>query len=151
MKKSVRFWASVVSVAIALAGFGWQLHRGYYGQQPWREIFSWHSLRHPWRDLFDLLCIGAFMVIGVNALIDIRRQKHKTKSEAEWYRSLDAIVDIKDCKDADCLYGYLEPDERKRLMQALERMPRGSRSLQKAVKIVSPELIDDAAEQSACT
>ena len=109
MKKSVRFWASVVSVAIALAGFGWQLHRGYYGQQPWREIFSWHSLRHPWRDLFDLLCIGAFMVIGVNALIDIRRQKHKTNSEAEWYRSLDAIVDIKDCKDADCLYGYLEP------------------------------------------
>jgi hypothetical protein len=148
MKKSVRFWASVVSVAIAFAGFGWELHRGRY---PWRDMFSLDHLHHPLRDLFDVCVLIVMIVLGIQVFIDKRKQKRRINSQAEWHRSLDAIVDLKDFKDADCLYGYLGPDERKRLMQALERMPRGSRSLQKAVRIVSPELIDDAAEQSACT
>ena len=149
MKESARVWASVLSVAFAIAWSGWDLYREHYVQHhPWSEIFSWHSLRHPWCDLF---CLCACMVISVMALIDILGQKHKINLEAQWYRRLDAVVDIKDFKDADCLYGYLEPNERKRLMQTLERMPRGARSLQKAIRSVSPELIDDAAEQSACT
>ena len=72
--------------------------------------------------------------------LDSRR---KQQEAARWYRQLDAVVDINDFQDRDCLYEYLKPEERLRLIRSLQQMPQGSRSLRKAVQKICPVLIDD--------
>ena len=100
-----------------------------------------HTSRCPavWhRGLLGACAIAAIMVVSC---LDSRR---KQQEAARWYRQLDAAVDINDFQDRDCLYEYLKPDERLRLIHILQQMPHGSRSLHKAVQKVSPVLIDDA-------
>lgn len=63
----------------------------------------------------------------------------------DWYRRLQAAIDVRDFDDDGHFHEYFEPADRERLIQELERMPRGSRSLRRAVEIVNPELVDDDA------
>ena len=64
---------------------------------------------------------------------------------ADWRRRLDAIVNMKGFEDDGHLHEYFEAEERERLIQELERMPKGSRSLRRAIEIVCPELVNGAA------
>jgi hypothetical protein len=57
---------------------------------------------------------------------------------------VNTLVDVRDFQDDGHLPEYLDESERRRVVEELERMPRGSRSLRRALGIVSPELVDDA-------
>ena len=99
-----------------------------------------HASRWPvvWhRGLLGACAIAAIMVVSY---LDSRR---KQQEAARWYRQLDAVVDINDFQDKDCLYEYLNPNERLRVIRVLQQMPQGSRSLHKAVQKICPVLIDD--------
>lgn len=149
-KASKRKPANMVAIALFMAGvIAWNGWEFYHGRNPWHNFFDlsqWDisKWRHPWRFLIEA---GIFVIFFAYCLIDslVRsvKQRRDKKAEADWYRSLDAVVDIKDYEDQDCLYFYLEPDGRKRLIHELQCMPKGSRSLHKAVQIVDPELVDD--------
>lgn len=94
-----------------------------------------------------LAILPGFVLLAAYGLYRVgtaRKAKQKTKAEADWYKDLDAVVDIKDFQDRYCLYGNLEAAQRQRLLRELQRMPRGSRSLLRAVQTICPELIDAA-------
>ena len=99
-----------------------------------------HTSRWPAVWHRGLLGACAFAAILLVSYIDSRR---KQQEAARWYQQLDAVVDANDFQERNCLYDYLKPDERLRLLRALQQMPQGSRSLHQAVQKVSPVLIDD--------
>lgn len=103
------------------------------------QLFHSHT---PW---LSLLVVGLVIGWGVQRVISYRKDKRETLELADWRRRLDAVVDVRDFRDDGHFYEYFEPDERERLIQELERMPRGSRSLRQAVKIVNPDIVDDDA------
>ena len=99
---------------------------------------SFHS-RSPWLSVLAVVLVVGW---GVQRFVSYRTEKRETLELADWQRRLDAVVDVRDFDDDGHLYEYFETDERERLIQELERMPRGSRSLRQAIKIVNPEIID---------
>jgi hypothetical protein len=101
-----------------------------YGHTP-----SWPVVWH--RGLLGACAVAGMLLVSY---LDSRR---KQQEAARWYRQLDAVVDINDFQDRDCLYEYLKPDERLRLIRSLQQMPHGSRSLREALKKICPVLIDD--------
>ena len=68
---------------------------------------------------------------------DSRRNQRETML---WNRNVRTLVDIHDHEDDGHLYEYLDAAERRKIIEELERMPAGSRSLRRALSIVSPEL-----------
>ena len=124
-RKPAKVWAIVLLMTGIYAVYGFEVY----------------SSPHPWRKLLPALVAGVLVLVfyGVGFLADRR----KAKAKADWNRELDAAVDLKDFEDSYCLYYNLKPDQRQRLMNELKKMPRGSRSLLKAVRIVCPDLIDE--------
>jgi hypothetical protein len=87
--------------------------------------------------------IGAAVMAGVGYMVLEYLSSRRTQKEVTtWYARLSAAVDVRDYVDDGHLHEWLEPPERERLIQELQRMQPGSRSLKKALEIVSPELID---------
>ena len=83
---------------------------------------------------FALLFGGVYMFLSA-------RESRRTESEAlAWLRKVEKLVDVHDYEDDGHLYEYLDDSERRRVIEELERMPAGSRSLRSAIGIVSPEL-----------
>ena len=150
MKKPVKLYVVILFVVL---GFGMASLNHQYPWSglldSWGDLFTRNHWRNPWHLVFFLLqIVPAIALIAycfICYLVQKHKEKAKTKAEADWYRNLDAAVDVKDFEDSDCLYDWLEPNERQKLLHELQRMPRGSRSLHKALQIVSPELIDDTA------
>ena len=92
------------------------------------------------------LLIGAALAFGVSYMVvEALDSKRAQREVAAWYGRLQAVVDVRDYVDDGHLHEWLEPDERERLIQELQRMPPGSRSLKRALEIVSPELLDEIA------
>jgi hypothetical protein len=92
------------------------------------------------------LMIGAALAFGVSYMFVEALDSRRTQREvAIWYDRLKAVVDVRDYVDDGHLHEWLEADERERLIQELQRMPAGSRSLKRALAIVSPELLDENA------
>ena len=75
-------------------------------------------------------------------IVETLDSKRTQRQVAAWYVRLTALVDVPDYVDDGHLHEWLEPDEQERVIQELERMPPGSRSLKQALARVSPELID---------
>ena len=87
--------------------------------------------------------IGAAGAFGVGYMIVETLDSRRTQRQvASWYHRLTALVDVPDYVDDGHLHEWLEPDEQERVIQELEHMPPGSRSLKRALARVSPELID---------
>jgi hypothetical protein len=132
-----------VGIVLLLTGIvAWNCWEFYHGRNPWHNFFEPGRLRHPLRDLVDGCLFLVFVCCFVVFRVRSRKQRQNIKAESDWYRDLDAAVDIKDYEDQDSLYDYLGPDERKQLVRELQRMPKGSRSLHKAVQIVNPGLVE---------
>ena len=144
---------NIVGIALFMTGaVAWNCWEFYHGRNPWHNFFElsqWDvsKRQHPLRFWSFIIEAGIAVILLMYCFFDFlarsRKQRQHIKAETQWYRDLDAAVDITDYEDQDCLYDYLEPDERKRLVHELQRMPKGSRSLHKAAQIVNPELIDD--------
>jgi hypothetical protein len=137
-RNSVRIWAVLLFIAVGAVMNALQVRQN---QRSWRASFNWHE----WRSLFwcDLLAVGLLAFFWGLRRVETGKRKQKAKAKADWYRNLEAVADVKDYQDWDYLYHDLEPEERERLLGQLRRMPRGSRSLHRAVEVVKPELIDD--------
>ena len=121
MKRSLPF--GIIWFVLVLCAVVWQ---------------SFHS-RSPWLSVLAVVLVVGW---GVQRFISHRSEKRETLELADWQRRLDAVVDVRDFDDDGHLYEYFETEERERLIQELERMPRGSRSLRQAIKIVNPEIVD---------
>lgn len=103
----------------------------------------WQAFRSqsPWL----WLAVALVIAWGVHWFITSRREKRDGEELADWHRRLEAAVDVRDFEDDGHLHELFEPAERERLIQELERMPRGSRSLRRAIEIVSPEIAHEDA------
>jgi hypothetical protein len=149
MKKPARIYVVLLFVVLGLALESFQNPHPFRAWvDSWSELFTWHHWRNHWHIVFfaaQILPGIALIIYG--AIFYIRGQrkaKAKAKAKADWTRDLAALVDVdEEVKDRDCLFEYLEPNERQKLFYELRRMPRGSRSLRKAVELVDPGFFDD--------
>ena len=98
--------------------------------------------RSPW---LSWLAVGLVVAWGVHWFITSRKEKREGETLADWHRRLESAVDVRDFEDDGHLHELFEPEDRERLIQELERMPRGSRSLRRAIGIVSPEIANEDA------
>ena len=90
--------------------------------------------------------IGAAILIGVMYMVLTHRDTRRSQREtAEWGRRLNELVDINDFDDDGHLAEFLDNSERQRVIEALEQMPKGSRSLRQALHSVSPDLVPNDA------
>jgi hypothetical protein len=142
-KQPVQIWPFLVAVAGGLMIYVLELFPRHFAWSDLSDAVWW---RHHWHGL-PLACLyaGLFAYPLSLFLIDSYRNRQKRRAEADWNRSLDALVDRHDFKDREDLYAYLDAAERTRLLQALQRQPKGSRSLAKAVQSVCPDLLEDDA------
>jgi hypothetical protein len=140
-KKPVNFPISILLLG-GLWGF-WFFEK-YRNHQPGQPLINWSGWRHP--SGYTLMSWGILAAGGGFWLFLYVSLAHKKKrmarAKADWFRAVDAAVDRQDFAGHDHLYECLEPAGREQLIRALERQPRGSRSLTQAVKIVDPELIE---------
>ena len=105
-------------------------------------ITQLQSSRSWWLTIFLVVCTVGWAVHAFRAR---RRERTEIAQLDDWYRRLEAVVDVRDFDDDGHLHEYFESADRELLIQELERMPRGSRSLRRAIKIVNPKLVDDDA------
>jgi hypothetical protein len=71
-------------------------------------------------------------------------ESRRTQREVTaWIRQINDLVDVDDFEDDGHLPEYLDESERRRIVEELERMPPGARSLRRALGIVSPTLTRD--------
>ena len=88
-----------------------------------------------------LLLIPA-IVIGV-AYILVWDRDHATEADeaGEWRVRVRSLADHLDFRDDGRLFECLSSVERERILSELVKMPKGSRSLSRAVQAVCPELL----------
>lgn len=151
MKKNARIVLIILLVAVNLAMViaEFQKPHPFRGaMDSWRALFTWHHWRNHWHIVFFAARFVPLIALIIYAVIISARQKRKekaqAKAEADWNRSLAALVDMEDTiNDQDCLFNYLQPHERQKLLDQLRHMPRGSRSLRKAVELVDPDFLEE--------
>ena len=129
---------------MATRRLNWYLVFGviWWGMVAYAVITQLQSSMSSWLIIFIVVCAVGW---AVHAFRTRRRERSEIAQLDDWYRRLEAVVDVRDFDDDGQFHEYFEPADRERLIQELERMPRGSRSLRRAVKIVNPELVDDDA------
>jgi hypothetical protein len=98
----------------------------------------------PYSLSFWLLAGSAMLSGGLYSLTSHMESKRVKRATLAWLQQVNELVDVRDFQDDGHLPEYLDESERRRVVEELERMPRGSRSLRRALGIVSPELVDDA-------
>ena len=72
-----------------------------------------------------------------------REEKREENDVTAWNSRLTSLVDVQDFSDVGHLHEYFTKDERIRVIQELEQMPTGSRSLRKAISIVNPTILEE--------
>jgi len=145
LKYQILLCLAIVSVVIAV--------KLYSDPRPWPTVLMAmfdHTWDH-WRHASWITWVAVAIIVAFSAYVTIstdrqkRRRRAEEAAEAAWYRTLAPLIDISDYPDRDDLYFYLEPAQRPRLLDALRRMPRGSRSLRAAVATIDPDLLDEPA------
>ena len=74
-------------------------------------------------------------------LLSHRESTRMQRQTLVWLRKINELVDVHDFQDDGHLSEYLDESERRRVVEELERMPRGSRSLRRALGIVAPDVL----------
>ena len=90
------------------------------------------------------ILIGSAMFVGVLYMQRSSQESGQTeRATVAWLQQVHDLVDVQDYRDDGHLAEYLDEAERRRVLHELQRMPSGSRSLRRALAIVSPELLTD--------
>ena len=90
------------------------------------------------------LLIASAMLVGVLYMQRSNSESVRTQRAAlAWLEAVHQLVDVHDYRDDGHLPEYLDAAERQRVIAELQRMPAGSRSLRRALEIVSPELLNN--------
>lgn len=97
----------------------------------------------PYSPLFWILLGAATLSGGLYMRASARDSRHTQRATSDWLKQVYALVDVDDFKDDGHLPELLDAAERRRVIEELERMPAGSRSLRRALDIVSPEIVAD--------
>ena len=88
--------------------------------------------------------IGSAMFVGVLYMQRSSQESRQTElATLAWLQQVYELVDVHDYRDDGHLAESLDETERGRVIAELRRMPSGSRSLRRALAIVSPELLTD--------
>ena len=93
--------------------------------------------------MFWLLVGGAASTGGLYMLLAHRDSNRTQRETLAWMHRVDELVDLHDYVDDGHLFDSLDETERRRVIDALARMPPGSRSLKRALELVCPDLVDD--------
>jgi hypothetical protein len=99
----------------------------------------------PHSGLFWLLATSALIPGGAYMWLSHSESRRNQLAATAWIRQINQLVDVRDLEDDGHLAEYLDESERRRVVEELERMPPGARSLRRALGIVSPDLIGDDA------
>jgi hypothetical protein len=111
----------------------------------WAGLLIFMVMRPSSYSLSFWLLVGSAMLSGgLYSLTSHMESKRVKRATLAWLQQVNELVDVRDFQDDGHLPEYLDESERRRVVEELERMPRGSRSLRRALGIVSPELVDDA-------
>ena len=94
----------------------------------------------PYSLTFWLLLGSAVLSGGLYMLLSGRESRSTQREALAWLRKVNELVDVHDYENDGHLEEYLDDSERRRVIEELERMPAGSRSLREALSIVSPDL-----------
>lgn len=97
----------------------------------------------PYSPAFWLWVGSATIIGGLYMLLSHRESRRIQRATASWLQQVNNLVDIRDYADDGHLADYLDETEQRRVIEELERMPAGSRSLRRAIGIVSPDLVDE--------
>jgi hypothetical protein len=100
----------------------------------------------PYSPLFWFLMAAAMLFVGLYMRASHRETRRTQRATGDWLTQVHALVDVDDFDDDGHLPEFLDPEERRRVIEELECMPAGSRSLRSALEIVSPELLPDEEE-----
>lgn len=88
----------------------------------------------------------AFAALAAGGLY-MRAERLESKKSADewatWEKRLNTLVDVNDVNDDGHLYEWLDPPQWEAVFAELERMPKGVRSLRKAMSAVSPDVLDN--------
>ena len=107
-------------------------------------LVSFMAVRpRPYSPGFWLWVGSATIIGGLYMLLSHRESRQVQRATVGWLQQLNNLVDIRDYADDGHLAEYLDEAEQRRVIEELERMPAGSRSLRRALSIVSPDLVDD--------
>jgi hypothetical protein len=97
----------------------------------------------PGSPLFWMLIGAATAIGGVYMLLSHRESRQVQREVTAWDRKISELVDLNDFEDDGHLAEYLDDAERRKVIEELERMPPGARSLRRAIGTVAPELLVD--------
>ena len=90
--------------------------------------------------------IGTAVLTGLVYIGLTRRDARRSQREtAEWLHRLKELVDVHDFEGDGHFSEFLDGSERQRIIEALESMPKGSRSLRRAIHLVSPDVVSNDA------
>jgi hypothetical protein len=92
---------------------------------------------------FWLLAAAVAAAGGAHMFLSHRESRQSEVEISAWTRKLEQLVDVRDFDDDGHLPEYFDESERCRILAELERMPRGARSLRRAIGRVSPDLVKD--------
>ena len=130
-----RIWPALVLMGGGLFVLGLETFLG------WDNLRTANWWWHHWSSALWMAIYCAMAVFaGTVSLAEARRKKQQRAAERQWNLSLAAVVDLQDFKDPADLYAYLDAGDRTRLLQCLQRMPKGTRSLNQAVHQICPEI-----------
>ena len=93
--------------------------------------------------LFWMLIGSATAVGGAYMVLSRRESAEMERGVSAWNRRIRQLVDVHDFDDDGHLAEYLDEPERRVVIELLEQMPPGSRSLRTAIAAVAPELLKD--------
>jgi len=93
--------------------------------------------------LFWVLIGSATAIGGVYMLLSHHESRQVQRDVTAWNRKVTQLADLHDFEDDGHLAEYLDHAERRRVIEELERMPPGARSLRRAIGTVAPELLRD--------
>jgi hypothetical protein len=147
---SIVMWLIMLGMAAVFGTFIWEMNRHPSWGPKLNTLLTAHRYWHSFdfEELMFLAVGGLIMLLmiflWISGYLADRREKQEQKAGAGWNHSLAPLVDIDDYDDRECLYEDLDPAERSRLFAALRHMPKGSRSLRKALEIVNPEWLHDS-------
>jgi hypothetical protein len=97
----------------------------------------------PYSPAFWILLGAATLFGGLYMRTSYRESRRTQRATTDWLTQVHALVDVDDFEDDGHLPEFLDGEERRRVIEELQRMPAGSRSLRRALATVSPEIVAD--------
>ena len=99
-------------------------------------------VRPPSDSLFFWAMLAPVFIFGIMHMLRNRRDsKEETNKWNRWNKRLLELVDINDVNDDGHLFEWFDESDWELIFSELEKMPRGSRSLLKAINIIDPDFI----------